>query len=112
MNGERQENCLKIHIVVVALVSFPPMAAIFDSIEKGLAEWGFDLCQPFAGGARGRLLRVVEDYNDNVSDVNKIPSMGRETTLAVLVGKTLNNPFISRQFEKHMGAFHCRARQG
>lgn len=24
------------------------MASIFDSIEKGLDAWGFDLCQPFS----------------------------------------------------------------
>ena len=33
-----------------------------------------------------RPIIVVEDYNENVSDIYKIPSMGRESTLAILVG--------------------------
>ena len=64
------------------------MASIFDSIEKGLDAWGFDLCQPFSSTDCSIVQTVVEDYNENVPDINKIPSMGRKSTLAILVGKS------------------------
>ena len=40
------------------------------------------------------LICVVEDYNDNVPEVYKIPSMGRESTLAILVGGLLWNRYL------------------
>ena len=62
------------------------MASLFETIEKGLESWGFDLCQPFESTLSFCIWLVVEDYNENVSGIYKIPSMGRENTLAVLVG--------------------------
>lgn len=62
------------------------MASLFETIEKGLESWGFDLCQPFESTLSICIWLVVEDYNENVSGIYKIPSMGRENTLAVLVG--------------------------
>ncbi|KNB45874.1 hypothetical protein JH06_0485 [Blastocystis sp. subtype 4] len=70
------------------------MASLFETIEKGLESWGFDLCQPFES-------TLIEDYNENVSGIYKIPSMGRENTLAVLVGNSRNiwEHFIERLAE-------------
>ena len=39
---------------------------------------------------------LVDDYNDNVRDIQKIPSMGREYTLGILVGRWLVSGHDSR----------------
>lgn len=45
---QKSDYFVKIIIICFGFRGIDSMASLFDSIEKGLDAWGFDLCQPFS----------------------------------------------------------------
>ena len=86
------------------------MAAIFETIEKGLAAWGFDLCQPFAGWSlrnrvisSGRLQRqCVRSKYDSIDGKRDDVGNSGGTNMRVMTEQVGNSRNIWEHFIAEM----------
>ena len=98
-----------------------PMAAIFETIEKGLAAWGFDLCQPFAGWSlrnrvisSGRLQRqCVRSKYDSIDGKRDDVGNSGGTNMCVMteqVGNSRNHSYTKQKIQSVVSRLHIRTK--